>query len=65
MGAIFYSFDPPFSFVPTGHTFEGGEVEAFTFVKSVDYPRDPAGEITAVIHPELQVHDGLEADVKA
>ncbi|XP_008285107.1 N-acyl-aromatic-L-amino acid amidohydrolase (carboxylate-forming) B-like [Stegastes partitus] len=41
-----------------GGTFEGGEVEAFTVVKSVDYPRDPmTGEITAAIHPQLQDND--------
>ncbi len=42
----------------TGSTFEGGEVEAYTLVKSVDYPRDPTtNEIIAVIHPQLQVQD--------
>ncbi|XP_028259023.1 N-acyl-aromatic-L-amino acid amidohydrolase (carboxylate-forming) B-like isoform X2 [Parambassis ranga] len=42
----------------SGCTFKAGEVEAFTFVKSVDYPRDPAtGEITAAIHPQLQDAD--------
>ncbi|XP_072241127.1 N-acyl-aromatic-L-amino acid amidohydrolase (carboxylate-forming) B-like [Leuresthes tenuis] len=41
----------------SGCTFEGGEVEAYTFLKSVDYPRDSAGEITAAIHPELQDND--------
>uniref|UniRef100_A0A4W6C7W0 Aspartoacylase (aminocyclase) 3, tandem duplicate 2 n=1 Tax=Lates calcarifer TaxID=8187 RepID=A0A4W6C7W0_LATCA len=42
----------------SGSTFEGGEVEAFTFAKSVDYPRDPAtSEITAAIHPQLQDND--------
>lgn len=41
---------------PTGHTFEGGEVEAYTMEESVDYPRDPTtGEITASVHSELQV----------
>ncbi|KAF6733457.1 N-acyl-aromatic-L-amino acid amidohydrolase (carboxylate-forming) B [Oryzias melastigma] len=40
-----------------GRTFEGGEVEAFTLVKSIDYPRDSSGEITAAIHPELQDND--------
>ncbi|XP_029995852.1 N-acyl-aromatic-L-amino acid amidohydrolase (carboxylate-forming) B-like [Sphaeramia orbicularis] len=42
----------------TGSIFEGGEVEAFTFAKSIDYPRDPTtGEITAAIHPQLQDND--------
>ncbi|GAA6214796.1 N-acyl-aromatic-L-amino acid amidohydrolase (carboxylate-forming) B-like [Lates japonicus] len=42
----------------SGSTFEGGEVEAFTFAKSVDYPRDPAtSEIAAAIHPQLQDND--------
>ncbi|XP_029365760.1 N-acyl-aromatic-L-amino acid amidohydrolase (carboxylate-forming) B-like [Echeneis naucrates] len=42
----------------SGSTFEGGEVEAFTFMKSIDYPRDPTtSEITAAIHPELQDND--------
>uniref|UniRef100_A0A8C7Y564 N-acyl-aromatic-L-amino acid amidohydrolase n=1 Tax=Oryzias sinensis TaxID=183150 RepID=A0A8C7Y564_9TELE len=40
-----------------GRRFEGGEVEAYTFVKSIDYPRDSSGEITAAIHPELQDKD--------
>lgn len=42
----------------SGCSFEGGEMEAYTRVKSVDYPRDPAtDEITAVIHPQLQDND--------
>ncbi|XP_044045073.1 N-acyl-aromatic-L-amino acid amidohydrolase (carboxylate-forming) B-like [Siniperca chuatsi] len=42
----------------SGSTFEGGEVEAYTLVKSVDYPRDPkTNEITAAIHPQLQDND--------
>ncbi|KAK5865835.1 hypothetical protein PBY51_020074 [Eleginops maclovinus] len=42
----------------SGSTFEEGEVEAYTVVKSVDYPRDPTtSEITAAIHPELQDND--------
>lgn len=45
--------------MPTGNTFEGGEVEVYNMVKSVDYPRDPTtNEITAAIHPELQVQHG-------
>ncbi|XP_070683737.1 N-acyl-aromatic-L-amino acid amidohydrolase (carboxylate-forming) B-like [Pempheris klunzingeri] len=42
----------------SGNTFEGGEVEAYTLVKSVDYPRDPStNEMTAAIHPQLQDKD--------
>ncbi|MED6252193.1 hypothetical protein ATANTOWER_008269 [Ataeniobius toweri] len=41
----------------SGHTFEGGTVEAYTLVKSVDYPRDSAGKITAAIHQDLQDND--------
>ncbi|TKS68269.1 N-acyl-aromatic-L-amino acid amidohydrolase (carboxylate-forming) B [Collichthys lucidus] len=42
----------------SGSTFEGGEVEVYNMVKSVDYPRDPTtNEITAAIHPELQDND--------
>ncbi|XP_036955795.1 N-acyl-aromatic-L-amino acid amidohydrolase (carboxylate-forming) B-like [Acanthopagrus latus] len=42
----------------SGRTFEGGEVEAYTTERSVDYPRDPTtNEITAAIHPQLQDND--------
>ncbi|XP_059179742.1 N-acyl-aromatic-L-amino acid amidohydrolase (carboxylate-forming) B-like [Centropristis striata] len=42
----------------SGSIFEGGEVEAYAFEKSVDYPRDPTtNEITAAIHPQLQDND--------
>ncbi|XP_071751813.1 N-acyl-aromatic-L-amino acid amidohydrolase (carboxylate-forming) B-like [Centroberyx gerrardi] len=42
----------------SGSTFEGGEVEAYTLEKSIDYPRDPeTKEITAIIHPQLQDRD--------
>ncbi|XP_034043757.1 N-acyl-aromatic-L-amino acid amidohydrolase (carboxylate-forming) A-like isoform X2 [Thalassophryne amazonica] len=42
----------------SGCTFEGGEVEVYTKVKNVDYPRDPATqEITAAVHPQLQDND--------
>ncbi|XP_030591562.1 N-acyl-aromatic-L-amino acid amidohydrolase (carboxylate-forming) B-like isoform X2 [Archocentrus centrarchus] len=42
----------------SGSTFEGGEVEVYTLVKSVDYPRDAVtGEITAAIHCQLQDND--------
>ncbi|XP_018600479.1 N-acyl-aromatic-L-amino acid amidohydrolase (carboxylate-forming) B-like [Scleropages formosus] len=41
-----------------GTTFEGGEVEVYTMVKKMDFPRDPETEsITATIHPELQDRD--------
>uniref|UniRef100_A0A8C1PJW0 Succinylglutamate desuccinylase/Aspartoacylase catalytic domain-containing protein n=1 Tax=Cyprinus carpio TaxID=7962 RepID=A0A8C1PJW0_CYPCA len=40
----------------SGMVFEGGDVEAFRFIKSVDYPRDPETRtLTAAIHPQLQV----------
>lgn len=42
----------------SGCTFEGGEVEVYSFVKSVDYPRDPTtSELAAAIHPQLQDND--------
>lgn len=42
--------------LPTGDTFEGGEVEAYTMDEGVDYPRDPiTTEITASVHSQLQV----------
>lgn len=42
----------------SGSSFEGGEVEAYTTERSVDYPRDPTtNEITAAIHPQLQDND--------
>lgn len=42
----------------SGSTFEGGEVETYCYVRSVDYPRDPTtNEITAAIHPDLQDND--------
>lgn len=42
----------------SGCALEGGEVEVYVFVRSVDYPRDPGtGEMTAAIHPQLQDND--------
>ncbi|XP_059410690.1 N-acyl-aromatic-L-amino acid amidohydrolase (carboxylate-forming) B-like [Carassius carassius] len=42
----------------SGTVFEGGDVEAFKFIKSVDYPRDPKTRtLTAAIHPQLQDKD--------
>uniref|UniRef100_A0A8C2DV55 N-acyl-aromatic-L-amino acid amidohydrolase n=1 Tax=Cyprinus carpio TaxID=7962 RepID=A0A8C2DV55_CYPCA len=42
----------------SGTVFEGGDVEAFKFIKSVDYPRDPETRtLTAAIHPQLQDKD--------
>ncbi|RXN09085.1 N-acyl-aromatic-L-amino acid amidohydrolase (carboxylate-forming) B-like protein [Labeo rohita] len=42
----------------SGTVFEGGDVEAFEFIKSVDYPRDPETRtLTAAIHPQLQDRD--------
>lgn len=46
----------------SGSTFEGGEVEAYTLVKSIDYPRNPVtGEITAAVHSQLQVQYKMDA----
>uniref|UniRef100_A0A673G8B9 Aminoacylase 3 n=1 Tax=Sinocyclocheilus rhinocerous TaxID=307959 RepID=A0A673G8B9_9TELE len=42
----------------SGTVFEGGDVEAFKFIKSFDYPRDPETRtLTAAIHPQLQDRD--------
>ncbi|XP_012705253.2 N-acyl-aromatic-L-amino acid amidohydrolase (carboxylate-forming) B [Fundulus heteroclitus] len=41
----------------SGRSYEGGTVEAYTLVRSVDYPRDSAGKITAAIHQDLQDND--------
>lgn len=42
----------------SGTVFEGGDVEAFKFIKSVDYPRDPeTRNLTAAVHPQLQDRD--------
>ncbi|XP_048851626.1 N-acyl-aromatic-L-amino acid amidohydrolase (carboxylate-forming) B-like [Brienomyrus brachyistius] len=42
----------------SGTFFQGGEVDVYTMVRSVDYPRDPeTGSITAIIHPQLQDRD--------
>lgn len=42
----------------SGCTFEGGAVDVYGYVKTVDYPRDPFdGQITAAIHPKLQDND--------
>lgn len=41
-----------------GSIFEGGDIEAFVWEKSLDYPRDPeTRELTAAIHPQLQDND--------
>ncbi|KAK7912899.1 hypothetical protein WMY93_013110 [Mugilogobius chulae] len=41
-----------------GTTFEGEDVEAFVFEKSVDYPRDPeTSDLMAAVHPKLQDND--------
>lgn len=45
-----------FFFSSSGSAFEGGFVDVFTMVKYIDYPRDSnTHNITAAIHPELQV----------
>ncbi|KAI1883507.1 hypothetical protein AGOR_G00232250 [Albula goreensis] len=42
----------------SGVWFDGGEVEVYTMVKNIDYPRDAETRtITAAIHPQLQDHD--------
>ncbi|XP_010901167.1 N-acyl-aromatic-L-amino acid amidohydrolase (carboxylate-forming) B [Esox lucius] len=42
----------------SGAQFEGGQVEVYTMVKNVDYPRDPETcGLTAAIHPQLQDRD--------
>ncbi|XP_061839995.1 N-acyl-aromatic-L-amino acid amidohydrolase (carboxylate-forming) B-like [Nerophis lumbriciformis] len=42
----------------SGFIFEGGQLEAFNWTKTIDYPRDPTtNEITAAIHPQLQDND--------
>ncbi|TRY54385.1 hypothetical protein DNTS_031398 [Danionella cerebrum] len=42
----------------SGTVFEGGELEAYKFIRSVDYPRNPeTGTLTAAIHPQLQDRD--------
>ncbi|XP_061684764.1 N-acyl-aromatic-L-amino acid amidohydrolase (carboxylate-forming) B-like isoform X2 [Syngnathoides biaculeatus] len=42
----------------SGTVFEGGDVEAFSQTRALDYPRDPTtDEITAAIHPQLQDND--------
>ncbi|MFT7807761.1 N-acyl-aromatic-L-amino acid amidohydrolase (carboxylate-forming) B-like [Arapaima gigas] len=41
-----------------GAMFAGGEVEVYTMVKTLDFPRDPeTHNITATIHPDLQDRD--------
>ncbi|CAG11516.1 unnamed protein product, partial [Tetraodon nigroviridis] len=55
------ALDLTFEFVQefnAGHTFEGGQVEAYMMEDPVDYPRDPTtGEITASVHSQLQDKD--------
>ncbi|XP_067261148.1 N-acyl-aromatic-L-amino acid amidohydrolase (carboxylate-forming) B-like isoform X1 [Chanodichthys erythropterus] len=42
----------------SGTVFEGGDMEAFKFIKSIDYPRNPKTRtLTAAIHPQLQDRD--------
>ncbi|KAL2098028.1 hypothetical protein ACEWY4_007235 [Coilia grayii] len=42
----------------SGVMIEGGEVDAYVFHKSIDYPRDPESkQITAAVHPQLQDQD--------
>lgn len=40
----------------TGATFEGGVEDVYKMTEKVDYPRDlNTNEITAAVHPQLQV----------
>ncbi|KAF4118339.1 hypothetical protein G5714_000390 [Onychostoma macrolepis] len=42
----------------SGTVFEGGDMETFRLIKSVDYARDPeTRSLTAAIHPQLQDKD--------
>ncbi|KAI1887599.1 hypothetical protein AGOR_G00191960 [Albula goreensis] len=42
----------------SGTEFEGGIVEVYSFLKNIDFPRDPeTHDITAIIHPQLQDQD--------
>lgn len=44
----------------SGTVFEGGFVDVYTTVKNMDYPRDSeTGNITAAIHPQLQVQSEM------
>jgi len=43
-----------------GNLPEAGEIEVFTETRNVDYPRDEQGNITAMIHPDLQGKDYCE-----
>ncbi|KAH0621166.1 hypothetical protein JD844_022214 [Phrynosoma platyrhinos] len=40
-----------------GTLFPAFEIEAYKVVGSVDFPRNPSGEISAVVHPKLQDKD--------
>lgn len=51
-----YKADQLHFYVYLGKLIEGGEIEAYIFQKSMDYPRDPkTGKPSAAIHPQLQV----------
>ncbi|CAN0055506.1 unnamed protein product [Lampetra planeri] len=39
----------------TGHEFPAGSLEVCRVTERIDYPRDSHGNLTAVIHPDLQV----------
>lgn len=51
-----YKANQPNVYFLLGKVIEGGDVEAYLIEKSMDYPRDPkTGQLTAAIHPQLQV----------
>nr|XP_032823535.1 aspartoacylase-like isoform X1 [Petromyzon marinus] len=41
----------------TGHEFPAGSLEVCRVTERIDYPRDSHGNLTAVIHPDLQDRD--------
>ncbi|XP_061418057.1 aspartoacylase-like isoform X2 [Lethenteron reissneri] len=41
----------------TGHEFPAGNLEVCRVTERIDYPRDSHGNLTAVIHPDLQDRD--------
>lgn len=59
---VFLCYKPSFFCLNlfSGTVFEGGFVDVYTTVKNMDYPRDSeTGNITAAIHPQLQVQSEM------
>lgn len=52
----------PVCFFLLGTLFPAFEIEAFRPVERKDFPRYPNGEISAVIHPNLQVSRRLKKE---